>query len=108
MQLTVTQGAKPMTYVVFRKNVDGTVNKLSTHRSERGAKISMSAAQKRENSSMGVHAMVLREVPEKFYRTRIVQNILVRNLVSGEIMAIPNDTPMVQATPTESKTAKHA
>ena len=91
-----------MSYVVFRPNVDGTINKLSTHQSERGSKISLAAAQKREDASMGANAVALRTAPEKFYRTRVVQNIYVRNLVCGEIFAISNDTPMSQVAQTSA------
>lgn len=82
-----------MSYVVFRENGNGTVGRLGTYRSERGAKISLAAAQERENARWGDRAAQYQITDVENYNATVNGKIMVRNLMSGAMVEEDADTP---------------
>jgi len=94
-----------MTYIVYSKNQEtGRVNRISTHATLRGAKISRAAAQKREDARWAAKgkAAILQIADDETYRTEVCGTIMVRNLMSGAMVEEAADTPYYCSVSSES------
>jgi hypothetical protein len=92
-----------MVYIVYSKHAaTGRVNRISSHATLRGAKISMAAAQKRENARWGSKADILQIADLETYRAEVCGKIMVQNLMTGEMVEEAADTPYYCSVSSES------
>lgn len=94
-----------MSYIVYTKNEQtGRVNQISLHETLRGAKISLAAAQKKENARWGAQgtAAILQIADAETYRTQVCGKIMVRNLMTGAMVEEAADTPYYCSVSSES------
>ena len=92
-----------MTYVIYSKNQEtGRVNRISTHATMRGAKISRAAVQKREDARWGVKADLLQIADLETYNSTVNGKIMVRNLMTGALVEEAADTPYSCSVASES------